>query len=86
MRARRPTSMSTKRLPIAVLAFLIVIASEPAANAMYVDPGSGLFLLQAAIAGVLGALFHFRRAFAHVLSFFRRKETAPAETSADAGE
>ncbi|MBK5276444.1 MAG: hypothetical protein JJE30_15545 [Desulfuromonadales bacterium] len=52
---------------------LITIAS--AGNAMaYVDPGSGSLILQMLIAGVVGALFYFRKAFHSLCSLFRRKD------------
>jgi hypothetical protein len=39
---------------------------------LYVDPGSGSFLVQAIIAGVLGALFFFKNLWWKVKAFFWR--------------
>jgi len=39
---------------------------------LYIDPGSGSFLVQAIIAAILGVLFYFRQAWWKVKSFFRR--------------
>jgi len=40
---------------------------------LYVDPGSGSYLLQMIIAAVLGALFYFKTAWWKIKSFFTRK-------------
>jgi hypothetical protein len=40
---------------------------------LYIDPGSGSYLVQAIIAGVLGALFYFKAIWAKIKLFFRRK-------------
>ena len=40
---------------------------------LYVDPGSGSYLVQMIIAGVLGALFYFKTAWWKIKSFFTRK-------------
>lgn len=46
----------------------------------YIDPGTGSFLLQSAIAGVIGAFFYFRNAIKRLFNrLFRRKETPPAD-------
>lgn len=41
---------------------------------LYVDPGSGSYLVQAIIAAVLGALFYFKSAWWKIKSFFTRKK------------
>ena len=41
---------------------------------MYVDPGSGSYLVQVIIAAILGALFYFKAAWWKVKSFFTRKK------------
>ena len=48
---------------------------------LYVDPGSGSYLVQAIIAAVLGALFYFKAAWWKVKSLFTRKkkEARPKE-------
>ena len=37
---------------------------------LYIDPGSGSYLLQAIIAAVLGALFYFKNIWFKIKSFF----------------
>ncbi|MBD0279010.1 MAG: hypothetical protein ICV81_13780 [Flavisolibacter sp.] len=37
---------------------------------LYIDPGSGSFLVQAIVAAVLGVAFYFRNFFTHVKTFF----------------
>jgi hypothetical protein len=40
--------------------------------ALYIDPGSGSYLVQAIIAGILGAFFYFKNLWAGIISFFTR--------------
>lgn len=39
---------------------------------LYIDPGSGSFLVQAIIAGALGIAFFFKNIWAYIRSFFSR--------------
>jgi hypothetical protein len=39
---------------------------------LYIDPGSGSYLVQMIIAGVLGALFYFKTLWWKIKSFFTR--------------
>jgi hypothetical protein len=41
---------------------------------MYIDPGSGSYLIQAIIAAVLGALFYFKTIWWKIKSFFKKKD------------
>lgn len=41
---------------------------------LYVDPGSGSYLVQAIIAAVLGAAFYFKSAWWKIKSFFTGKK------------
>ena len=41
---------------------------------LYIDPGSGSYLIQAIIAGVLGALFYFKNLWFRIRSFFGRSK------------
>jgi hypothetical protein len=41
---------------------------------LYVDPGSGSYLVQMIIAAVLGALFYFKTIWWRIKSFFSRKK------------
>jgi len=47
---------------------------------LYIDPGSGSYLLQALIAGVLGFFFYFRNIGRKIKSFFfkAKKDALPA--------
>jgi hypothetical protein len=46
---------------------------------LYVDPGSGSYLVQAIIAAVLGALFYFKNIWWRIKAFFfkPKKEDTP---------
>ena len=39
---------------------------------LYIDPGSGSYLVQVIIAAVLGVAFFFRNIWAYIKSFFSR--------------
>jgi hypothetical protein len=41
---------------------------------LYVDPGSGSYLVQVIVAATLGAAFYFKAGVAWVKSFFQRKK------------
>ena len=41
---------------------------------LYVDPGSGSYLVQMIIAAVLGALFYFKNIWWRIRMFFTRKK------------
>jgi hypothetical protein len=41
---------------------------------LYVDPGSGSYLVQMIIAAVLGALFYFKSIWWKIKSFFTREK------------
>ena len=41
---------------------------------LYVDPGSGSYLVQMIIAAILGAIFYFKSAWWRIRSFFTRKK------------
>jgi hypothetical protein len=47
---------------------------------LYIDPGSGSYLVQAIIAAVLGAMFYFKTIWWKVKSFFSKSKD---EKSAD---
>ena len=40
---------------------------------LYVDPGSGSYLVQVIIAAILGVIFYFRAVWWKIKSFFSRK-------------
>jgi hypothetical protein len=39
---------------------------------LYIDPGSGSYLVQVIVAGVLGVVFFFKTVKAYIFHFFRR--------------
>ena len=41
---------------------------------LYIDPGSGSYLVQMIIAGVLGFLFYFKRLWLRIKSFFSKNK------------
>ena len=49
----------------------------------YLDPGSGSYLLQLLIAGLLGSLFVVRASWSKIKSFFRGLFTREEETPPD---
>jgi len=55
-----------------------ILKNEPKSTPMklfllYIDPGSGSYLLQIIIAGVLAVFFYFRNAWLKVKSVFKKK-------------
>lgn len=46
---------------------------------LYIDPGSGSYLVQVLIAAVLGALFYFKTAWNWVKSFFVKPKPTSEE-------
>jgi TRAP-type uncharacterized transport system fused permease subunit len=53
---------------------------------LYIDPGSGSYLVQVIIAAILGALFYFKGLWLKIKSFFVRnkKETPPGNDKENA--
>ena len=41
---------------------------------LYIDPGSGTFLIQAIVAGALSVVFFFKNIKNHIKAFFFRKK------------
>lgn len=66
-------------LRISEAAAQVLHGSPPA----YLDPGSGSFLLQLLIAGIVGGLFLLRMSWAKVKAFFRRVFTGKRDTPID---
>ncbi len=42
---------------------------------LYVDPGSGSYIVQLIIAAVLGAGFYFKTGWSYIKNFFRKNKT-----------
>jgi hypothetical protein len=45
---------------------------------LYIDPGSGSYLVQMIIAAVLGGLFFFKNLWWKIKSFFTKSKTDPS--------
>jgi TRAP-type uncharacterized transport system fused permease subunit len=53
---------------------------------LYIDPGSGSYLVQVIIAAILGALFYFKSLWWKIKSFFtKNKKDDRAENDQDHG-
>ena len=46
---------------------------------LYIDPGSGSYLIQVLIAAVLGALFYFKNLWWRIKAFFYKPKKEDAE-------
>jgi len=55
---------------------------------LYIDPGSGSYLVQAIIAAVLGGLFYFKQKWLKIKLFFgsKKKEQKPDNTEQHDGQ
>ncbi|HEX4958257.1 MAG: hypothetical protein KGZ74_06225 [Chitinophagaceae bacterium] len=53
---------------------------------LYIDPGSGSYLVQVIIAAVLGVLFYFKNAWAWIKSFFIKPSSQQQEEPKDENE
>ena len=52
---------------------------------LYIDPGSGSYLIQAIIAAVLGALFYFKTIWWKIKSFFKKSKDEIPKREDDPG-
>ncbi len=50
---------------------------------LYIDPGSGSYLVQVIIAAVLGVLFYFKNTWLWIKSFFTKPSSKPEEEKID---
>lgn len=50
---------------------------------MYIDPGSGSYLIQVIIAAILGALFYFKNLWWKIKAFFFKPKKEDAEGGED---
>jgi hypothetical protein len=48
-----------------------------AGNLLYIDPGSGSYLVQVIVAAVLGALFYFKNIWFRIRAFFSKDKKKP---------
>jgi len=59
---------------IAIIAALGGLQAPPIKEALYLDPGSGSFILQLIVASVVGGLVIFRGYIARLFSFLRKSK------------
>jgi hypothetical protein len=63
-----------------LIGIVLDIVSSPAkADPLYLDPGSGSFLIQLIIASALGAALVLRTSWGRIKSFFKREDTETPE-------
>lgn len=76
--------MNILHLPASFAAILSSISTLLLTNEAYLDPGSGSYLLQLLLAGLLGSLFVVKASWGKIKGFFRHlfgrgEETPPDE-------
>ena len=76
--------MNILHLPASNAAILSSISTLLLTNEAYLDPGSGSYLLQLLLAGLLGSLFVLKASWGKIKGFFqhllgRGEETPPDE-------
>ena len=62
---------------------LSLLLKLPAREAAYLDPGSGSFIIQLIIAGIVGAGFLLRGYWSKITSFFRGTSTEEIDEDED---
>jgi hypothetical protein len=50
---------------------------------LYIDPGSGSYLIQAIIAAVLGFLFYFKNLWFRIRSFFKKDKKLDSDNDSN---
>ena len=55
-------------------------------NLLYIDPGSGSYLVQAIIASILGGMFYIKTIWKRIKLFFSKNKDASKNEHADADE
>ncbi len=81
---RGPANMNdSMRIARGTLLLVLLIISLPRPLAAYLDPGSGSFLLQVLVAGLLGASFAVRRFWGDIKGFFRKGFSRGSDSSGD---
>ena len=71
------------RIARSTLLLVLLIISLPRPLAAYLDPGSGSFLLQVLVAGLLGASFAVRRFWGDIKGYFRKGFSRGSDSSGD---
>ena len=69
------------RIARGTLLLALLILCFPRPLAAYLDPGSGSFLLQVLVAGLLGASFAVKRFWGSIKSYFRGSESSDDDSS-----
>ena len=64
--------MNLFRLPASIATILSSISTLLNTNEAYLDPGSGSYLLQLLLAGLLGSLFVVKASWGKIKGFFQR--------------
>jgi hypothetical protein len=68
-------SIRSRIFTVSVLSLSVMFVVVPAANA-YIDPGSGSFIFQAMVGGLLAAALVFKGFWRRIVSFFTKRRTA----------
>ena len=69
------------RLAGFALLLVVLLLGSPQPLAAYIDPGSGSYLLQILVAGLLGASFAVKRFWGDIIAVFRRSESSDDKDS-----
>ena len=69
-----------KHLAELTLLLVVLVLASPQPLAAYIDPGSGSYLLQILVAGVLGASFAVKRFWGNIVALFRRSESSDEDS------
>lgn len=75
--------MNLLHLPISIASILNSISTPLSTNEAYLDPGSGSYLLQLLLAGLLGSLFVVKASWGKIKGFFQQLFTRSKETPPD---
>jgi hypothetical protein len=62
---------------------LDIVSSPEKMDPLYLDPGSGSFLIQLIIASLLGAALVFRTSWGRIKNFFKRDQAEMPEDEAE---
>ena len=75
--------MNLNHVPVSIAVILNLISAPLRANEAYLDPGSGSYLLQLLLAGLLGSLFVVKASWGKIKGFFRQLFNRSEETPPD---
>lgn len=63
--------MSRKNILEIILGVLVISFVFPPYTYAYLDPGTGSYIIQLLVAGLLGAAFVFKTQWNHIVQFFK---------------